>query len=300
MGVLAGSDHLIMLHFHYGTRVKYRRYAAKIMSEQNGDSANADKEQPLEYSMDASEQFEGVHKLTETILNTIPRHADDLTQEQYDTVKDTVDRIRSIAAEHKPKVLENYDMPVGEVKDIILGEYTKGEMFYPSDISEKHGVNLDTVDEAVEQLKKEGHIADPPSLVMAAKTHEEVIKEFRSAGLAEIADRIEYLRGLAADGSDDVDFDLKSLRHMASLFLSHSGLPTPQIVVDDAGCAHATWQIPDRGIIIMVFLPSGMVKYSGIFQPAESGGQQWNARGTLPPEQVAEALRPFLSMQITN
>lgn len=269
------------------------------MGDQNDGNAGGNKEQAFEYSMDASEQFEGVHTLAEKILDTMPRRADDLTQEQYDAIKDAVDSIRRTAAEHKPKVLENYDMPVDKVKEIILKEYTK-ETFYPSDVSEKHGVDLDTVDEAIKQLREEGHVAEPSSQVMIAKTHDEVVREFRSAGLTDIADRIEYLRGLAADGSDGVDFDLKSLRHMASLFLSHSGLPTPQIVVDDAGCAHATWRIPDKGIIIMVFLPSGMVKYSGIFQPSESGGQQWNTRGTLPPDQVAETLRPFLSMELAN
>lgn len=268
-------------------------------SKDNGSGAG----QPMavEYcDLGASEQFEPVLEMVESALDMMPESVGDLTQERYGMIRGKLDKIRDIATDNRPRVLKNYNMPVDEVKSLILKECAAGKPFYPSDVAKKHEVNYDTVDEAVEQLRKEGRIAEPSSQVMAAKTHEEVIKEIRHANLVEIADRVEYLRGLVADDSDGVDFDLKSLRHMASLFLSHSGLPTPQIVVDDAGCAHATWRIPDRGIIIMVFLPSGMVKYSGIFQPAESGGQQWNTRGTLPPEQATETLWPFLSMQITN
>lgn len=269
------------------------------MGDQIVETAGDEQEQALQYSMDASEQFEGVHKLTETVLNTIPRNAGDLTQEQYDVMKDMVESVRRIAAEHKPKVLENYDMPVNEVKDIILKECSGGT-FYPSDISEKHGVDYDTVAEAVEQLRKEGRVAEPSSRVMAAKTHEDVVKEFRSSSLNDIADRIERLRKSAADSNGGVDFDLKSLRQMASMLLSHSYLPAPQLTVDDAGCAHAMWKMPDSGVILMVFLPYGMVRYRGVFQPPESSGPQWNTQGVLPLGQVMSTLQPFLRMDMTD
>lgn len=122
-------------------------------------AAGAEGERAVEYSMDASEQFETVRKTTESALNSLPRSVGDLTQKQYDAVKTALGDIRRIAVDHEPRPLPNYDMPVGEVKDIILRECPKGELFYPSDIAEKHGINYDTVDEAIEMLDREGRIA---------------------------------------------------------------------------------------------------------------------------------------------
>lgn len=43
-----------------------------------------------------------------------------------------------------------------ELKDIILLELEKTEPLFPSDISEKYGLDYDLVDSCFEELEKEG------------------------------------------------------------------------------------------------------------------------------------------------
>lgn len=138
------------------------------------------------------------------------------------------------------------------------------------------------------------------SQINAARNLEEIVKEIKSFGLTTIADRITYLHELAENDPDEVDFDLESLRKLALFFIDKPQLPVPQIVVDADGFSHATWRIPDRGILIMVFLPSDMIKFVGIFQSPEPNRPQWNVRGTLPPPQTLKAMEPFLGMHPTN
>lgn len=55
---------------------------------------------------------------------------------------------------------DNYDMPVEQVRELILENYKLGESFYPSDIADKHGLDYDTVLEAIDILRKERRIKD--------------------------------------------------------------------------------------------------------------------------------------------
>lgn len=50
---------------------------------------------------------------------------------------------------------DNYDMSVEEVKKLILKECKRGEEYYPGEFSLKHGLDYDTVVEALNSLQKE-------------------------------------------------------------------------------------------------------------------------------------------------
>ena len=51
-------------------------------------------------------------------------------------------------------------MTAEQVRKLILDNYELGESFYPSDIADKHGLDYDTVLEAIEMLRKERRIKD--------------------------------------------------------------------------------------------------------------------------------------------
>ena len=141
---------------------------------------------------------------------------------------------------------------------------------------------------------------NPHSQIDAAINLKEIARRIKSYGLNMIADRILYLHKVIDNSPDQINFDLASLRNLALFFINEPQLPTPQIVVDEEGLSHAEWQIQDRGILIMVFLPSDMIKFVGICQPHEHSQLEWDVSGTLPPKQMLKAIKPFLDMRLTN
>lgn len=55
---------------------------------------------------------------------------------------------------------ETEKMPVGDIKNLILTEMEVDKPFYPSDVALDHNLDYDDVLEAVELLRREGHIKD--------------------------------------------------------------------------------------------------------------------------------------------
>lgn len=53
-----------------------------------------------------------------------------------------------------------FDISKDEIKDMILKATKVGESFYPSDIANKFGLDLKTVIEVIDELKREGNISD--------------------------------------------------------------------------------------------------------------------------------------------
>ena len=53
-----------------------------------------------------------------------------------------------------------FDISKDEIKDTILKATKVGEIFYPSDIANKFGLDLKTVIEVIDELKREGNISD--------------------------------------------------------------------------------------------------------------------------------------------
>lgn len=51
---------------------------------------------------------------------------------------------------------DNYDMSVEDIKKLIAKECKLGQQYYPGDLAFEHGLNYDTVLEAVASLKEEG------------------------------------------------------------------------------------------------------------------------------------------------
>ena len=53
---------------------------------------------------------------------------------------------------------DNYDMSVEDIKKLIARECKPGQQYYPSDLAFEHGLNYDTVLDAVASLEEEGRV----------------------------------------------------------------------------------------------------------------------------------------------
>ncbi len=131
--------------------------------------------------------------------------------------------------------------------------------------------------------------------IAAAGTHEEIIAVLRLFGLDAIADRLGYLRGLAADDPDESLIKIESLKALASFLMSERQLLDPEIGVGPDGLAQIQWRIPANGILAMEFLPSGRIRFAAISAPAQHGVERRSVNGTLPKDEALEAVRPFTS-----
>ena len=54
----------------------------------------------------------------------------------------------------------NSDLTSKEIRDLILAEVELDKPFYPSDLAEEYGLDLDSTLEAIDMLRKEGRIID--------------------------------------------------------------------------------------------------------------------------------------------
>ena len=118
----------------------------------------------------------------------------------------------------------------------------------------------------------------------------------KSSGLDPVADRLTYLHQEIAGSPDETPLNLESLKKMSLFIMRWEELPTPQISVSPDGLAHMEWHIAERGVLIMVFSPSDMVKIVAISQPPEAEEPQWNVRGVLPSEHVMDTVGLFVEM----
>ena len=55
---------------------------------------------------------------------------------------------------------DNYDKTPEQVRDLIIANYKLGVPFYPSDVADDHGLDYDTVVQAMDILRKEGRLKD--------------------------------------------------------------------------------------------------------------------------------------------
>ena len=125
--------------------------------------------------------------------------------------------------------------------------------------------------------------------------HEAIIAVLRWWGRGAVADRLVYLRGLAREDPEESPIDLDSLRAMAHLLMNERQLPDPRTSVTSDGFVHIEWRFPSNGILAMVFLPSGLIRFAAVSVPASKGIEQLTVNGTLPRDKALAAVRQFTS-----
>ena len=125
--------------------------------------------------------------------------------------------------------------------------------------------------------------------------HEAIIAVLRWWGRGAVADRLVYLRGLAREDPEESPIDLDSLRAMAHLLMNERQLPDPRTSVTSDGFVHIEWRFPSNGILAMVFLPSGLIRFAAVSVPASKGIEQLTVNGSLPRDKALAAVRQFTS-----
>lgn len=148
---------------------------------------------------------------------------------------------------------------------------------------------------------------------------QDVIETLKSSGWVSFADRIEYLNNELDEDPEEPQLSLGSLKTF-NRFVQSSSMPgSPQVWVDSNGYVGLQWRIPepDRhlnlrgsqpvtraddhlwgkgdGILLLVFLPSGRIKYSGTSGPVGKGLGRTRVDGDDPPAVTLKKIEPFLS-----
>jgi len=119
--------------------------------------------------------------------------------------------------------------------------------------------------------------------------------------LMQVADRLSYLRQLAADDPDEPALQVDSLRELAWFLLTERWLSGVQIGVSPDGLAQAEWRIPgdaadteSNGILVMEFLGSGLIRFAAVAPRSTQGDvQRMRVNGTLPKAEAVRAVAPF-------
>ena len=142
------------------------------------------------------------------------------------------------------------------------------------------------------------------SQLRAATDPTQIDAILREHDLVPAADRLCYLRRLAADDRDEPPMRVDSLRELARFLLSERNrLPSPQIGVSPDGLAHAEWLLSSdpgdtagKGVLAMEFLSSGLIRFSASSaQPLQADGERMRVNGTLPTAEAVQAVQPFTS-----
>ncbi len=126
-----------------------------------------------------------------------------------------------------------------------------------------------------------------------ATTHAEIIAVLRLFGLDVVADRLVYLCSLADDDPDEPRVEIESLRAMALFIMSERNLLDPRIGIAPDGLIQIEWRVPENGVLAMVFLPSGLIRFAAVSGPHGSEVDRWSVHGTLPKDKALSAVEPF-------
>jgi len=133
-----------------------------------------------------------------------------------------------------------------------------------------------------------------------AATESAIVVILRSQGRQTVADRIDYLHGLASEDPEEQPIALESLRRMALFLLRHRDLPDPEVGASPNGFAQVEWILPDvspdqagNGLLAMEFMSSPLVRFAALSAPFSPGVDRLTVHGSLPAEETFDAVRTF-------
>ena len=136
------------------------------------------------------------------------------------------------------------------------------------------------------------HPASEADIDTAGKP-EEIIGVIKTLGCDAVADRLSYLCELVEEDPDEPPMELESLRAMALFLMSERKLPNPQIGVNPDGLVQIQWRVPSGGLLAMEFLPTGLIRFAAVSEPARPGVERLTVNGTLPRAETLDAVQPF-------
>ena len=128
-----------------------------------------------------------------------------------------------------------------------------------------------------------------------ADSREEVTALLRQAGLDAAADRLDDLQELIEEDPDEPEMSLDSLRQLALFLMEERQLPFPGIGMGPDGLLGMSWRIPERGIVAMQFLPSGLVQFAASRDLNDPESRRIGVNGTLPAKEALQSVKTFTS-----
>ena len=124
----------------------------------------------------------------------------------------------------------------------------------------------------------------------------DIFDALKTAGLGGVARRIRQLDNLIQNDPAEKPIDIKSLQKFTQFLLKNRDMSSPAISTSMDGFIHAEWQLGRKDIAVMIFLPSGLVRFTIVVDSECKDEQDWNIRGTLPPEMMLKSLKEFGSI----
>ena len=131
--------------------------------------------------------------------------------------------------------------------------------------------------------------------VADAITPEQIIDTLDQAAMHAVADRLAYLRNLAAHDPEEPTLQLDSLRALADCLMRHRELPDPRIATTPNGLLMVDWRVPPDANVAIGFTSTTLTRFAAVSDPAEPGVERPRVDGTLPLEDALAALRSFTS-----
>ncbi len=142
---------------------------------------------------------------------------------------------------------------------------------------------------------------------------ETVLHKLENGLFGHVASRIRYLEQEIDEEEGEQPIDMKSLHRFAQFMLENRAIGSPSTWIDHRGFLGLEWRIPylestgapadvdtehwgrGDGILAMVFLPNGLIRFSGTSGPIGQGIERLNVSGTYTPSDTLEAVQPFIS-----
>ena len=112
-------------------------------------------------------------------------------------------------------------------------------------------------------------------------------------GLHDPSNRLGDLCRLHEDDPDEPTVDLESLRACAQFFVSYSSLTVPEIGLTPDGLLLVEWASEQRGAAVMVFRPSGLVKFAVV---SKIHGHPRRVNGESTIEKALESIRQVVRL----
>lgn len=120
---------------------------------------------------------------------------------------------------------------------------------------------------------------------------DDVIDVLNFLKFADVARRLVYLHKVAEEEGEVIE--LQSLRNFAT-FVVREWLPAPQIGINLDGLIQAVWRPPRFGTLVMNFLKSGDIMFTGLYSQEAPGSRRRKISGVLPPHLVMQHIGDFV------
>lgn len=130
--------------------------------------------------------------------------------------------------------------------------------------------------------------------IVAAARPTEIVAVLRLAGKRRLADRVKHLSELVEDDPDEPPIVFPSLRELALFLVSDRRFGDPEVGLSPDGLLQAEWPVKNGGVLVMNFLPDGMIQFAAVANSAIRGDRRRRVNGTLPKDEALSAVRQFI------